>query len=112
MFAQNELAIQTEAIDAKEQPERTVSFSVEEVDIMKKWCESSIDRCCQYAFDGGKHCFKFGILQISTESPKETAKFNDFLKRLEAAGLIEFVKYTNQNLPEYKLTYKAYENFS
>lgn len=112
LFTQNELAKQTEAIDAKEQPKMTVSFSAEEVDIMKKWCESSIDRCCQYALIGGKHYFRFGIVQISTESPKETAKFNDFLKRLEAAGLIEFVKYTNQNMPEYKLTYKAYENFS
>ena len=61
---------------------------------------------------GGRYYFSFGNLQINTESPKETAKYNDFLKRLEAAGLIEYFKISRQNLPIYKLTYKAYENFS
>lgn len=112
LFAQNELAKQTEAIEAKEQPEKTVSFSAEEIEIMKKWCKNSTNHCYQKALIGGKHNFIFGDLQINTESPKETAKYNDFLKRLEAAGLIEYFKISSQNLPIYKLTYKAYENFS
>lgn len=112
LFAQNELANQTEEIESNERQKNAVSFSAEEIDIMKKWCASSVDRCCQYAFLGGQHSFRFGNLKVDTDTPKETAKFNDFLKRLEVAGLIEFVKFSNQNKPEYRLTYKAYENFS
>lgn len=112
LFAQNELATIKEAVEYQDKQKKTVSFSAEEVEIMEKWCASKVDRCSQMAFMGGNHIFKFGSHQVITEGPKETAKYTDFLKRLEAAGLIEFVEYTNQHLPEYKLTYKAYENFS
>ncbi len=112
LFVQNELTNQTERIESNDTQNNIVSFSAEENDIMKNWCSSTVDRCCQYAFLGGQHSFRFGTLRVDTETPKETAKFNDFLKRLENAGLIEFVKLSRQNMPEYKLTYKAYEIFS
>lgn len=55
--------------------------------------------------------FRFGPVQIETENPKETAKFIEFMKRLEAAGFIEFQKFDNRGKPRYSLTLEAYERF-
>ena len=111
LFVQNEFQPLVAENVSNSKGEKTVLFSEEEIEIIQQWCNSSIDYCSQVAFIGGHHMFRFGPVQIETENPKETAKFIEFIKRLEAAGFIEFQKFDNRGKPRYSLTLEAYERF-
>ena len=111
LFVQNEFQPLVAENVSNSKGEKTVLFSEEEIEIIQQWCNSSIDYCSQVAFIGGHHMFRFGPVQIETENPKETAKFIEFMKRLEAAGFIEFQKFDNRGKPRYSLTLEAYERF-
>lgn len=91
--------------------QQTVSFSDDELNIMRKWCSSSINVCSQIAFMGGNFIFRFGPVQIETQNPKDTAILKEFIKRLETAGFIESQKLDSHGRPIYALTLKAYEKF-
>lgn len=111
LFIQNEFQpLVTENVSNSKGKE-TVSFSEEEIEILRNWCNSSIDYCSQIAFIGGHHMFRFGPVQVNTETPKEAAKYNEFVKRLEAVGFIEFQKFDSRGKPRYTLTLEAYERF-
>lgn len=111
LFVQNEFQPFVSENVSNSKRKETVSFSEEEIDILRNWCNSSVDYCSQIAFMGGRHMFRFGTVQVTTENPKETAKFNEFVKRLEAVGFIEFQKFDSHGRPKYTLTLEAYERF-
>jgi len=92
--------------------QETISFSEEEIEIIKNWANGNVNRFSKMAFIGGKCMFRFGTIQIETENPKETAMYDDFIVRLYKCGFTELTGYNKQNYPLYKLTIAAYNKFS
>lgn len=92
--------------------QETISFSEEEISIMKRWCSSKINLLSQTYFIGGTCLFRFGSLGVNTANPKEVAQWEDFISRLYSCGLIDMIGYDKHNHPKYKLNLKAYNAFS
>ncbi len=92
--------------------QETISFSEEEVSIMKHWCDGKVNQLSQIYFMGGTCLFRFGTVGINAESPKEVAQLEDFINRLYSCGFIDLIGYDKHSHPKYKLNLKAYNTFS
>lgn len=92
--------------------QETISFSEEEVSIMKRWCDGKVNQLSQIYFMGGTCLFRFGTVGINAESPKEVAQLEDFINRLYSCGFIDLIGYDKHSHPKYKLNLKAYNTFS
>lgn len=92
--------------------QETISFSEEEVSIMKRWCDGKVNQLSQIYFMGGTCLFRFGTVGINAESPKEVAQLEDFINRLYTCGFIDLIGYDKHSHPKYKLNLKAYNTFS
>lgn len=92
--------------------QETISFSEEEVSIMKRWCDGKVNQLSQIYFMGGTCLFRFGTVGINAESPKEVAQLEDFINRLYSCGFIDLIGYDKHSHPKYKLNLKAYNIFS
>lgn len=92
--------------------QETISFSEEEVSIMKRWCDGKVNQLSQIYFMGGTCLFRFGTVGINAESPKEVAQLEDFINRLYSCGFIDLIGYDKNSHPKYKLNLKAYNTFS
>lgn len=92
--------------------QETISFSEEEVSIMKRWCDGKVNQLSQIYFMGGTCLFRFGTVSINADSPKEVAQWEDFINRLYSCGFIDLIGYDKHTHPKYKLNLKAYNTFS
>lgn len=92
--------------------QETVSFSEEEVSIMKRWCNGKVNYLSQIYFMGGTCLFRFGVVGINATNPKEVAQWEDFINRLYSCGFIDLTGYDKHGHPKYKLNLKAFDTFS
>lgn len=92
--------------------QETISFSEEEVSIMKRWCDGKVNQLSQIYFMGGTCLFRFGTVGINADSPKDVAQWEDFINRLYSCGFIDLIGYDKHSHPKYKLNLKAYDTFS
>lgn len=92
--------------------QETVSFSEEEILIMKRWCSDTVNLLYQIYFMGGRCSFRFGTVGINAVNPKEIAQWEDFINRLYSCGFIDLIGYDKHSHPKYKLNLKAYNTFS
>lgn len=92
--------------------QETISFSEEEVSIMKRWCDGKVNQLSQIYFMGGTCLFRFGTVGINADSPKKVAQLEDFINRLYSCGFIDLIGYDKHSHPKYKLNLKAYNTFS
>lgn len=92
--------------------QETISFSEEEVSIMKRWCDGKVNQLSQIYFMGGTCLFRFGTVGINADNPKEVAQLEDFINRLYSCGFIDLIGYDKHSHPKYKLNLKAYNTFS
>lgn len=90
---------------------QTVTFSENEIAIIKDWTKSNAGYLSETHFIGGKAGFSFGGKQYMANSPKEVAMMEDFIKRMLLAKYIELDGFNKQGKPQYKLTLLAYETF-
>lgn len=92
--------------------QETISFSEEEVSIMKRWCDGKVNQLSQIYFMGGTCLFRFGTVGINADNPKDVAQLEDFINRLYSCGFIDLIGYDKHSHPKYKLNLKAYNTFS
>ena len=90
---------------------KEIAYTDEEINIMKKWCKSNIDLLSIIHFIGNRSTFRFGNVQVETESIKEKAQLENFIYRLENDGCIIKYKLNNQGIWSYKLTIEAFNRF-
>lgn len=91
--------------------EHTISFSEEEIDIIKKWCACNNTSCSVIKFMGGGCHFRFGCISVDTHTGSEYASMQNFIARMVNAGLIEIKRYDKHGNPIYELQLLAYQTF-
>lgn len=112
LLVQNELIpLVPEKIDDSS-IQKTVTFSDDEIAIMKMWCAAKSNYLSRHGFIGGKTAFSFSGRMVETQSASETAKMDDFISRLELARFIEIYGFDKYGYPTYKMTLRAYEEFA
>lgn len=112
LLIQNEFLSSVSETTEKATVQEKVTFSEDEVSIMKKWSRSNVNMLTQMFFMGGRCVFRFGTLGLEASTAKEIAEFEDFIKRLNLCGFIDLVKYDSHGHPQYKLNLNGYKAFS
>lgn len=111
LLIQNELKPLVNENVSNSNGQETISFSEEEVSIMKHWCSCKVNQLSQIYFMGGTCQFRFGTVGKTAANPKQVAELEDFVNRLRSCGFIDLTGYDKHGHPKYKLNLKAYNTF-
>lgn len=87
-----------------------IQFSVEEIDVLRKWVASGNNIAFTSSSKDGKYYF-FGDLQFQAHSGREEALWNSFIEKIQKEGFIKYVRANRMGAPVYALQMKAYEYF-
>lgn len=90
--------------------QKTIQFSEEEIDRVRKWVESGNNTAFVVSVKDGPY-YILGNDQYSVPRGREEAKWKDFIERLQKVGFISFVRFNKQGSPVYELQMSAYDYF-
>lgn len=88
--------------------QETVEFSIEDIDVLKKWIASNNAEAQFVKYKGGT-LFFIGDLQYDVTEVRELVRWNDFFNRLLTARFIEIARHNRHGDPVYQLCVRAYD---
>ena len=85
-------------------------FTEEEYSVLRQWVESGNNTAFVLGVIGGK-LYVLGNIEYEALNGRQEAYWNDFLKRMQSAGFVEFDHYDSHGSPVYELQNSVYEYF-